>query len=282
MPSVQPPIVRVLSCSLPPHSPMPSVPQKTQILVVGGGPSGSYAAAALALEGFDVVLLEMAKFPRSVPARPPCTPSWLCRPPSLLPIRDTTLPVTCPPSPTIHTTHIPLLTCCQQTPTPTSPPPQVPHRRVPPPLRPPLPPLHRRRGRRRRIRLRSQGQQPLSLRLPWVGSPPFPFPFARPSLSAPAVPPSARPVRRASHERVKPPLHARATPCLSHPRSGQRAGGMSPVAGTSPRCAPIPSQPAPLRGSWRSVASMPSLFSRCLVPGLALTPCNVARRGGQV
>ncbi|KAI0960722.1 hypothetical protein AcV7_000026 [Taiwanofungus camphoratus] len=64
MPSVQPPIVRVLSCSLPPHSPMPSVPQKTQILVVGGGPSGSYAAAALALEGFDVVLLEMAKFPR--------------------------------------------------------------------------------------------------------------------------------------------------------------------------------------------------------------------------
>jgi len=33
--------------------------------VVGGGPAGSYAAAALAREGFDVVLLEASKFPRS-------------------------------------------------------------------------------------------------------------------------------------------------------------------------------------------------------------------------
>ncbi|CCM00155.1 uncharacterized protein FIBRA_02183 [Fibroporia radiculosa] len=45
---------------------MPSAepPKKSQILVIGGGPGGSYAAAALALEGFDVVLFEMAKFPR--------------------------------------------------------------------------------------------------------------------------------------------------------------------------------------------------------------------------
>jgi flavin-dependent dehydrogenase len=32
---------------------------------VGGGPAGSYAAAALAREGFIVTLLEAAKFPRS-------------------------------------------------------------------------------------------------------------------------------------------------------------------------------------------------------------------------
>ena len=40
--------------------------QHAQILVIGGGPGGSYAAAALAREGFDVVLFEAAKFPRSV------------------------------------------------------------------------------------------------------------------------------------------------------------------------------------------------------------------------
>jgi flavine halogenase len=37
-----------------------------QILVLGGGPAGSYAASILALEGFDVVLLEAVKFPRRV------------------------------------------------------------------------------------------------------------------------------------------------------------------------------------------------------------------------
>jgi NADPH-dependent 2,4-dienoyl-CoA reductase/sulfur reductase-like enzyme len=42
-------------------------PQHAQILVVGGGPSGSYAAACLAREGFHVVILEAAEFPRLVP-----------------------------------------------------------------------------------------------------------------------------------------------------------------------------------------------------------------------
>ncbi|KAH7922202.1 FAD/NAD(P)-binding domain-containing protein [Leucogyrophana mollusca] len=41
-----------------------SIPTSTQILVIGGGPAGSYAAAALAREGFSVVLMEATKFPR--------------------------------------------------------------------------------------------------------------------------------------------------------------------------------------------------------------------------
>ncbi|UNI18514.1 Tryptophan halogenase [Purpureocillium takamizusanense] len=40
------------------------VPQKCTVLVIGGGPAGSYAAAALAREGIDTVLLEADKFPR--------------------------------------------------------------------------------------------------------------------------------------------------------------------------------------------------------------------------
>ncbi|KAL8336460.1 hypothetical protein RB601_000326 [Gaeumannomyces tritici] len=43
---------------------MASVPQSCTVLVVGGGPGGSYASAALAREGIDVVLLESEKFPR--------------------------------------------------------------------------------------------------------------------------------------------------------------------------------------------------------------------------
>ena len=40
------------------------IPSKATVLVVGGGPGGSYAAAALAREGVDVVLLEADVFPR--------------------------------------------------------------------------------------------------------------------------------------------------------------------------------------------------------------------------
>jgi len=41
-----------------------SVPTETAVLVVGGGPAGSYAAAVLAREGVEVVLLDAEKFPR--------------------------------------------------------------------------------------------------------------------------------------------------------------------------------------------------------------------------
>ena len=43
---------------------MMNVPTKCKVLVIGGGPAGSYASAALAREGIDVVLLEAEKFPR--------------------------------------------------------------------------------------------------------------------------------------------------------------------------------------------------------------------------
>lgn len=41
-----------------------SIPQKTNILVIGGGPAGSTAAGLLAREGFQVTVLEQAQFPR--------------------------------------------------------------------------------------------------------------------------------------------------------------------------------------------------------------------------
>ncbi|KAI0887888.1 FAD/NAD(P)-binding domain-containing protein [Annulohypoxylon maeteangense] len=41
-----------------------SVPDSCTVLVIGGGPAGSYAAAALAREGIDVVMLEADRHPR--------------------------------------------------------------------------------------------------------------------------------------------------------------------------------------------------------------------------
>lgn len=47
-----------------------SIPESCTVLVAGGGPGGSYAAAALAREGVDVVLLEADKHPRYVLLEP--------------------------------------------------------------------------------------------------------------------------------------------------------------------------------------------------------------------
>ncbi|PWI64476.1 hypothetical protein PCL_09631 [Purpureocillium lilacinum] len=41
-----------------------AIPKSCTVLVIGGGPAGSYAASALAREGIDTVLLEADKFPR--------------------------------------------------------------------------------------------------------------------------------------------------------------------------------------------------------------------------
>ncbi|KAF8147454.1 hypothetical protein K438DRAFT_2090254 [Mycena galopus ATCC 62051] len=45
-----------------------TVPSHTRVLVVGGGPGGSYAAAVLARDGIDVVLLEASRFPSMIPS----------------------------------------------------------------------------------------------------------------------------------------------------------------------------------------------------------------------
>ncbi|PHH72942.1 hypothetical protein CDD80_4166 [Ophiocordyceps camponoti-rufipedis] len=43
-----------------------AIPENCTVLVIGGGPAGSFAATALARESIDVCLLEMQKFPRFV------------------------------------------------------------------------------------------------------------------------------------------------------------------------------------------------------------------------
>jgi flavine halogenase len=43
-------------------------PVKATVLVIGGGPGGSYSSTLLAREGVDVVLLEAVKHPRFVPS----------------------------------------------------------------------------------------------------------------------------------------------------------------------------------------------------------------------
>jgi flavin-dependent dehydrogenase len=43
---------------------MPVLPEKTQVLVIGGGPGGSTAATFLAREGYDVTQVERSRFPR--------------------------------------------------------------------------------------------------------------------------------------------------------------------------------------------------------------------------
>ena len=53
-----------------------SIPTETTVLVVGGGPGGSYTASALSREGVKCVVLEADKFPRCVDVLPPPIRRW--------------------------------------------------------------------------------------------------------------------------------------------------------------------------------------------------------------
>lgn len=61
-----------------------SVPERCTVLVAGGGPAGSYSAAALAREGINTVLLEADVFPRCVIAHRLIFDNSLCQPPLTL------------------------------------------------------------------------------------------------------------------------------------------------------------------------------------------------------
>ncbi|KAJ3748546.1 hypothetical protein DFH05DRAFT_572212 [Lentinula detonsa] len=47
-----------------PHQGLDVPPKHVEVLIIGGGPAGSYAASVLSREGIDVVVLESTKFPR--------------------------------------------------------------------------------------------------------------------------------------------------------------------------------------------------------------------------
>lgn len=53
-----------------------SIPKKTTVLVVGGGPGGSYTASALAREGVSCVVLEAENFPRCVDGESTSAPKF--------------------------------------------------------------------------------------------------------------------------------------------------------------------------------------------------------------
>ncbi|CAD5984338.1 FAD-dependent oxidoreductase [Planktothrix agardhii] len=41
-----------------------NIPQRCDVVIIGGGPAGSMAATFLSQKGYDVVLLERCKYPR--------------------------------------------------------------------------------------------------------------------------------------------------------------------------------------------------------------------------
>ena len=58
---------------------MNAISTETTVLVVGGGPGGSYTASALAREGTDTVLLEADVFPRLAVVRLELLACFACK-----------------------------------------------------------------------------------------------------------------------------------------------------------------------------------------------------------